>query len=129
MGELNQKNETTTAADVVDESFLCPLVGVYPCERFRRGCFCHELHLLNAEWASRRSIEAAREGLPMTDEARGRIAIVSDEEGKWYVRSIRVVEHDLERDEKVYRCDRHLGGPFALAEVPQIAAAIRGQKP
>jgi hypothetical protein len=30
----------------------------------------------------------------------------------WFIRSIRVIEHDLERDEKVYRCDRHLGGPY-----------------
>jgi len=28
-------------------TFACPLVGAYPCEQFRRGCFCHELHLIN----------------------------------------------------------------------------------
>ncbi len=30
----------------------------------------------------------------------------------WFLRSVRVIEHDLTRDEKVYRCDAHLGGPF-----------------
>lgn len=27
--------------------FACPLVGAYPCEQLRRGCYCHELHLKN----------------------------------------------------------------------------------
>lgn len=40
---------TITAADIVanDPTFCCPLIGAYPCERDRRGCFCHELHLIN----------------------------------------------------------------------------------
>lgn len=28
-----------------DNSFCCPLIGLYRCERERRGCYCHELHL------------------------------------------------------------------------------------
>ena len=28
-------------------AFCCPLVGAYPCEQLRRGCYCHELHLKN----------------------------------------------------------------------------------
>lgn len=28
-------------------AFCCPLVGSYPCEKERRGCYCHELHLIN----------------------------------------------------------------------------------
>ena len=53
-----------------------------------------------------------------------RIAIVSDHEGIWYVRRIRVVEHDLDHDEKVYRCDQPLGGPCTLQEAVKIAAAL-----
>lgn len=37
-----------------------------------------------------------------------RVAIVFDGQ-QWYVRSIRVIEHDVTRDEKVYRCDQPLG--------------------
>ncbi len=54
-----------------------------------------------------------------------RIAIVFD--GKaWFVRRIRTVEHDLEFDHKVYRCDKHLGGPFKSAR--QAAASIKPKK-
>lgn len=56
-----------------------------------------------------------------------RIAIVSDNDGQWYARRIRVVEHDLDADEKVYRCDRHLGGPFSSAA--EAIAAAREPKP
>lgn len=41
---------------------------------------------------------------------RPRILIVFDGEA-WFVRKVRLIEHDLSRDEKVYRCDEHLGGP------------------
>lgn len=34
----------------------------------------------------------------------------------WFVRRLRAIEHDLNCDEKVYRCDETLGGPFTLAE-------------
>ena len=42
-----KRGSVITAADVVDETFCCPLIGLYPCERERRGCSCHELHLIN----------------------------------------------------------------------------------
>lgn len=55
-----------------------------------------------------------------------RIAIVSDDDGRWFVRRIRAVEHDLAADEKVYYCDKHLGGPFeALGEA--AAQALRAR--
>lgn len=44
---------TITAEDMAKRdtsngyAFCCPLVGVYPCEQNRRGCYCHELHLIN----------------------------------------------------------------------------------
>jgi hypothetical protein len=40
-----------TAADVVstDPSWCCPLLGAYLCEQTRRGCYCHELHLINQQ--------------------------------------------------------------------------------
>jgi hypothetical protein len=37
-------------------------------------------------------------------------------EGFWYVRSVASVMHDLDRDEKVYRCDGHVGGPYNTLE-------------
>lgn len=44
-----------------------------------------------------------------------RVLIVFD--GKaWFVRGVRAIEHDLSRDEKVYHCDVHLGGPFKTAK-------------
>jgi hypothetical protein len=30
----------------------------------------------------------------------------------WFLRKVRAIEHDLDKDEKVYRCDEHIGGPF-----------------
>jgi hypothetical protein len=54
-----------------------------------------------------------------------RIAIVSTEGGFWYVRRVRTVEHDLSADEKVYRCDKHLGGPFlTLDEAAKCGADV-----
>jgi hypothetical protein len=46
---MNTHLTVVTAADVVstDPSWCCPLLGAYPCEQSRRGCYCHELHLLN----------------------------------------------------------------------------------
>lgn len=41
-----------------------------------------------------------------------RVLIVNDETGKWFVRRVASVMHDLRVDEKVYTCDAHLGGPF-----------------
>lgn len=51
-----------------------------------------------------------------------KIAIVSDANGKWFVRRIRLTEHDLTQDEKVYRCDKHLGGPFSTLDDACAAA-------
>lgn len=46
-----------------------------------------------------------------------RIAIIFDGT-KWYVRGIRVIEHDLTKDEKVYRCNTPLANALpTLAEV------------
>lgn len=54
---------------------------------------------------------------------------------KWYVRRIRVIEHDLRTDEKVYRCDKPIANDLAtaqeavaIAEVA-IARAELGGKP
>ena len=52
-------SDIVTAEDMVniirdgygDYSFCCPLIGLYPCERHRRGCHCHELHLKNYQAA------------------------------------------------------------------------------
>lgn len=33
----------------------------------------------------------------------------------WFVRRVRTIEHNLDLDEKVYHCDKHLGGPFKTA--------------
>lgn len=42
----------------------------------------------------------------------------------WFVRSVRVIEHDLDRDEKVYRCDRHIAGPLTLEEARDALSAL-----
>lgn len=64
-----------------------------------------------------------------------RIAIVFDGE-KWHVRRIRVIEHDMGMDEKVYRCDEPISNDHEnLSDVPQVqeivgrALAIRDRKP
>lgn len=54
-----------------------------------------------------------------------RIVIVFDGEA-WFVRHIRVIEHDLDRDEKVYRCDRPIGTSYlTLGKVPLVEAEVR----
>ena len=46
-----------------------------------------------------------------------RFAIVNDAKGLWYVRRLYSSMHDLDADHKIYRCDKHLGGPYeTLAE-------------
>lgn len=43
----------------------------------------------------------------------------------WFERRVRVIEHDLTRDEKVYRCSKHLGGPYKkLSHVPSVRKEI-----
>jgi hypothetical protein len=55
-----------------------------------------------------------------------RVLIVCDVGGAWYVRRVRLIEWDLDRDEKVYRCDKPLGGPFlTLDEAVAHARTIR----
>jgi len=52
----------------------------------------------------------------------GRIAIVFD--GKaWHVRRIRVIEHDLDRDEKIYRCDLPIAND--VEKFDDVAALLR----
>ena len=51
-----------------------------------------------------------------------RVAIVCDEKGTWYVRRIRVVEYDLDANEKVYRCDSNIGVSFTTPEAAVAAA-------
>ena len=41
----------------------------------------------------------------------------------WLIRNVRLIEYDLDRDERVYRCDKHLGGPFET-----LAGAVWGAK-
>jgi hypothetical protein len=45
----------------------------------------------------------------MSAAAKDRFLIVFDGES-WFVRHVRAIEHDLDRDEKVYRCDAPVGG-------------------
>lgn len=52
----------------------------------------------------------------MTERQKIRVAIVSDEDGNWYVRRISLVEHDLITDEKVYRCNQPIGAKYRTPE-------------
>lgn len=52
----------------------------------------------------------------MTKRQKNRVAIICDGEGNWFVRRIRVIEHDLDKDEKVYRCDFPIGTKFDTPE-------------
>jgi hypothetical protein len=52
-----------------------------------------------------------------------RVAIVTDGDGAWFVRRIRVVEHDGDKDEKVYRCDQPIGKNFP--DLDSAAAAAK----
>lgn len=38
-----------------------------------------------------------------------RVLIVGDGEGSWFVRRVSTITHDLDSDEKVYRCDLPIG--------------------
>lgn len=51
-----------------------------------------------------------------------RILVVFDGDS-WFVRRVRVIEHDLTKDEKVYRCDAPIGGAYK-----SLAEAIRDNK-
>ena len=52
-----------------------------------------------------------------------RIAIIFDGE-RWHVRRIRVIEHDLDRDEKVYRCDKPIHND--LKSLSDVWRVMRG---
>lgn len=59
-----------------------------------------------------------------------RIAIIFDG-GHWFLRGIRSIELGLDDNEKVYRCDRDLGGPFdsldeAVSSLPTAVAEFAG---
>jgi hypothetical protein len=50
--------------------------------------------------------------------------LIVDDGSDWFVRQVRLIEHDLTRDEKVYRCDKHIGGPFdTLDDAVRLAKA------
>jgi hypothetical protein len=57
-----------------------------------------------------------REIAAQMNKSKDRVAIVSDENGDWYVRRVRTVEHDLSKDEKVYHCDKPIGLRFPNVE-------------
>jgi hypothetical protein len=44
--------------------------------------------------------------------ARQRFLLANDTTGRWYLRRIYSVAEDLEVGHKVYRCDKHMGGPY-----------------
>jgi hypothetical protein len=51
-----------------------------------------------------------------------RFLVTRDESGKWYVRRVRSVEQDIDKNEKVYRCD------LPLANDLDLKGAIRFMK-
>jgi hypothetical protein len=54
-----------------------------------------------------------------------RKAIVFDGK-KWHVRRIRVIEHALNTDEKVYRCDKPISNDHpTLSQVPEVKALLQ----
>lgn len=64
----------------------------------RRSCAsCNRRRVVNAADHCVACAQAA-------DDGTRRVVIVYDG-AAWHVRALRVIEHDLERDEKVYRCD------------------------
>lgn len=56
---------------------------------------------------------------------KNRVLIVSDGNGKWYLRQVAGVTHDFERDETIYRCDRPLGGTFDT--IDEAVAALKAE--
>ena len=41
--------------------------------------------------------------------AQKRILITNDNDGHWFIRRVKFTSHDLDADEKVYRCDKPIG--------------------
>ena len=48
--------------------------------------------------------------------------LISFDGTNWFIRRIAVIEHDLEHDDMIYRCDKPLGGPFKT--VHEAVAAL-----
>lgn len=49
--------------------------------------------------------------------------------GKWFVRRVYSVTHDLPSDHMIYRCDRPLGGGYKrLADVPLVQRTAQASK-
>jgi hypothetical protein len=56
-----------------------------------------------------------------------RYLLVNDASGKWFIRHVRMVEYNLTKDEKIYRCDAPAGGPydtldFAIEKLRELTA-------
>jgi hypothetical protein len=39
-----------------------------------------------------------------------------------------MIEHDLDRDEKIYHCDQHIAGPCSTLAQAAVAAEIAGAR-
>lgn len=39
----------------------------------------------------------------------------------WWIRRVCLNVHDLNLDEKIYRCDKHLGGPYSDFDIAVVA--------
>jgi hypothetical protein len=64
----------------------------------------------------------------MTKRRITRVAIVCDEDCNWYVRRVREIRHDLDRDEMIYYCDQPIGGRFDTLDAA-CDAAMAVQEP
>lgn len=60
-----------------------------------------------------------------------RVLIVCDSNGKWFVRRVHSVVHDIDHDEMVYRCDEPLSGPCAdlASAVTHVKRLPRSKRP
>jgi hypothetical protein len=60
-----------------------------------------------------------------------RTLIVCDDNGKWFVRRVRVAVHDLDRDEMVYHCNEPLSGscPNLMSAVASLQRLPRSKRP
>ena len=52
-----------------------------------------------------------------------RLVIIFDG-ARWHVRSIRLIEHDMQHDEQIYRCDRPISNDHHTIEAA-VASAKR----
>ncbi len=60
-----------------------------------------------------------------------RVLIVCDDTGKWFVRRVRMTEHNLDLDQMIYHCDEPLGGPYddLAGAVARVQRLPRGKRP